>query len=80
MKYLVLGLSGYALTYALVGLLIQGRLKDIAEGLRHRPDAPPPGQYLREVQAQAQRARLEYTALAGTALVALLSLLLWLLG
>ncbi|MHC6225509.1 hypothetical protein ACYU03_12165 [Pseudomonas sp. X10] len=80
MKYLLLALASYALTYYLVGLLIQGRLNDVAEGLRHRPDAPPPGQYLREVAAQARRARLEYTALAGSLLAVVLGLLAWLFG
>ena len=40
MIYLFLALLSYACTYCLVGLLIQGQLADVAEGLRHRPDAP----------------------------------------
>lgn len=56
MKYLLFTLASFAATYYLVGLLIQGQLAEIAEGLRHRPDAPTPGQYLREVRPQARRA------------------------
>ncbi|MFJ4157855.1 hypothetical protein ACIPZF_24055 [Pseudomonas sp. NPDC089752] len=68
MKYLLLTLASFASTYYLVGLLIQGQLADIAEGLRHRPDAPAPGQYLREVRPHARRAHRQYTLIAGTGL------------
>ncbi|MBK5001467.1 hypothetical protein IAE37_003743 [Pseudomonas sp. S31] len=68
MKYLLLALASYAVTYYIVGLLIRGQLAEIAEGLRHRPDAPPPGQYLREVQSRAQRAHRQYTLMAGSLL------------
>lgn len=79
MKYLLLTLGSYATSYYLVGLLIRGRLADLAEGLRHRPDAPPPGQYLREVEAHAQRAHRHYSLFAGTVLAALLvALAAWL--
>jgi hypothetical protein len=36
MIYLFLALLSYACTYYLTGLLIQGQLADVAEGLRHR--------------------------------------------
>lgn len=79
MKYLLLTLASYASSYYLLGLLIRGRLADIAEGLRHRPDAPPPGQYLREVEEHARRARLHYSFFAGSLLaLVLVGLLAWL--
>ncbi|MFV3402892.1 MULTISPECIES: hypothetical protein [Pseudomonas] len=79
MKYVMVVLGGYSLTYYLVGLLIRGQLADIAEGLRHRPDAPTPGQYRREVEAHAQRAHRHYSLFAGSVLVAVLvALCAWL--
>ncbi|MCO7514018.1 hypothetical protein NJF44_06630 [Pseudomonas guariconensis] len=79
MKYLLTTLASYACTYYLTGLLIRGRLADIAEGLRHRPDAPPPGQYLREVEQHARRAHRRYSLAAGTLVATLACLLLaWL--
>lgn len=75
MKYLLLILASFASTYYLVGLLIQGQLADIAEGLRHRPDAPPPGQYLREVRPHARRAHRHYTLMVGAVLAVVLCLL-----
>ncbi|QXH44308.1 hypothetical protein KSS93_15555 [Pseudomonas xanthosomatis] len=80
MKYLLVALASYAGVYYLVGLLIRGQLADVAEGLRHRPDAPPPGQYLREVQSHARRTHLRYSLFAGTLLAALLMLLCAWLG
>ncbi|MCU7238789.1 MULTISPECIES: hypothetical protein [Pseudomonas] len=79
MKYLLLTLGSYAGSYYLVGLLIRGRLADLAEGLRHRPDAPSPRLYLREVESHARRAHRHYSLVVGTVL-ALLSLLacIWL--
>lgn len=77
MKYLLLALAGYASTYYFVGLLIQGRLADIAEGLRHHPGAPPKAQYLREVQAYARRARRHYSLFAGSVLALVLCALAW---
>ncbi|MDF0731794.1 hypothetical protein P0Y43_13840 [Pseudomonas entomophila] len=77
MKYLLLALASYASTYYVVGLLIQGRLADIVEGLRHRPDAPPPGQYLRAVQGHARQARRDYSLFAGSVLALALCLLAW---
>lgn len=71
MIYLFLALLSYTCTYYLVGLLIQGQLADVAEGLRHRPDAPTPGEYLRAVKAQARRAHRQYTLMAGSALALL---------
>ncbi|WP_426808347.1 hypothetical protein ABOC32_18700 [Pseudomonas sp. WOUb67] len=68
MIYLFVALLSYTCTYYLVGLLIQGQLADVAEGLRHRPDAPTPGEYLREVKAHARRAHRQYTLMAGSAL------------
>lgn len=67
-KYLLLALASYGSTYYFVGLLIRGQLAEISEGLRHRPDAPPPGQYLREVRSHARRAHRRYTLMAGSLL------------
>jgi hypothetical protein len=79
MKYVLVILASYASVWYLVGTLIRGRLADIAEGLRHRPDAPPPGQYLREVEAHARRAHRHYSLIAGSMLALVLALLcLWL--
>ncbi|WP_110994946.1 hypothetical protein [Pseudomonas sichuanensis] len=75
MKYLLLTLASYAASYYLVGLLIQGGLANIAEDLRHRPDAPPPGQYLREVEQHARRAHRHYALFSGSLLALLLVLL-----
>ncbi|WP_455885852.1 hypothetical protein [Pseudomonas rustica] len=71
MIYLFLALLSYTCTYYLVGLLIKGQLADVAEGLRHRPDAPTPGEYLREVKGHARRAHRQYTLMAGSALALL---------
>lgn len=71
MIYLFLAVLSYAITYYLVGLIIQGQLADVAEGLRHRPDAPTPGEYLREVEPLARRAQRHYTLMAGSALAVL---------
>lgn len=75
MIYLILVLLSYACTYYLVGLLIQGQLADVAEGLRHRPDAPTPGEYLREVKPLAHRAQRHYTLMAGSVLAVLACLI-----
>ncbi|GLO12257.1 hypothetical protein PPUJ20028_08380 [Pseudomonas putida] len=71
MIYVLLVLLSYGCTYYLVGLLIQGQLADVAEGLRHRPDAPTPGEYLREVRPHARRAHRRYTLIAGSVVTAL---------
>lgn len=73
MKYALVILASYASVWYVVGTLIRGRLADIAEGLRHRPDAPPAGQYLREVQAHARRAHRHYSLFAGTVLALVLT-------
>lgn len=75
MIYLFLVLLSYACTYCLVGLLIQGQLANVAEGLRHRPYAPTPGEYLREVEPRARQARRQYTLIAGTVLAVLACLI-----
>lgn len=75
MKYLLVILGSYAAAYYLVGLLIRGQMAEVAEGLRHRPDAPPPGQYLREVEAHARRAHRHYSLFAGSVLAVLLVVL-----
>ncbi|MFF7065201.1 hypothetical protein [Pseudomonas sp. NPDC008258] len=75
MIYVLIALVSYSGTYYLVGLLVQGQLADVAEGLRHRPDAPTPGEYLREVRPHARRAHRHYTLMAGSA-VAILACLL----
>lgn len=80
MKYLLGVLASYGGTWYLVGLLIHGRLADIADGLRHRPDAPPPAQYLREVAQHARRAHRHYSLIAGSAVAVLVCLLLYWLG
>jgi len=78
MKYLVTTLACYVCTYYLIGLLIRGRLADMAEGLRHRPDTPTPGEYLREVQPYARRAHRQYSLGMGTiAAVAGCLIVLW---
>ncbi|AXA24940.1 hypothetical protein [Pseudomonas putida] len=77
MKYLLLAFASYASCYYLVGLLIRGRLADIAEGLRHRPDAPTPGQYLREVERHARQAQRHYSLFAGSVLALVLCALAW---
>ena len=74
MSYLLLALLSYAATYYVVGLLIHGQLADVAEGLRHRPDAPTPGEYLRAVRHQAKQAHRHYSLMAGTALAVLMCL------
>ncbi|AVF55487.1 hypothetical protein G7017_21580 [Pseudomonas fulva] len=71
MIYLVLALASYGLSYYVIGLLIDGQVADIAEGMRHRRDAPAPGQYLRAVQARLRRVRCEYSLMVGTFLTAL---------
>ncbi|NIE74820.1 hypothetical protein F3J44_27795 [Pantoea sp. Tr-811] len=71
MKYLLLTLGSFALTYYLVGLLIQGRLADLADGLRHQPDAPSPAEYLDAIRAHARKAHWQYTLAAGTVLAVL---------
>lgn len=79
MIYGFLTLLSYALTYYVVGLLLNGQLADIAEGLRHRPDAPPPGEYLRAVHVRMRQAQKHYTLIAGTPLAALACLVVhWL--
>ena len=80
MKYLLLTLSSLAITYYLVGLLIQGKLADIAEGLRHRPDAPTPGEYLREMRPHARRAQRQYALMAGSALALVICLVAYWVG
>lgn len=74
MRYLLLILASYTCSYWLVGLLIRGQLADIAEGLRHRQDAPAPGQYLREVEQHARRAHRQYSLMAGSALALVICL------
>ena len=75
MRYLLLILASYTCSYWLVGLLIRGQLADIAQGLRHRPDAPTPGQYLREVEQHARRAHRQYSLMAGSAVALVICLL-----
>ena len=77
MKYLLFTLASFAATYYLVGLLIQGQLAEIAEGLRHRPDAPTPGQYLRQVRPQARRAHRQYTLMAGSVVALVVCLIVY---
>jgi len=80
MTYLFLALLSYACTYYLVGLIIQGQLADVAEHLRHRPDAPTPGEYLREVRHLARRAHRHYTLMAGSVLAVLVCMVASWLG
>ncbi|MDD0977649.1 hypothetical protein [Pseudomonas fontis] len=77
MKYLLIFLGSYALTYYIINTLIETRLQDMADALRHQPDAPTAAQFLREVKASAQASTLEYTLIAGTVIAALLSTLAW---
>ncbi|WP_194790698.1 hypothetical protein [Pseudomonas sp. UFMG81] len=80
MKYLLLTLASYASSYYLIGLLIRGRLADLVEGLRHRPDVPSPGHYLREVEQHARRAHRHYSLFIGSLLTLLLAVLCAWLG
>lgn len=75
MTYFVLTLLSYACAYYLTGLIIRGQMADVAEHLRHRPDAPTPGAYLREVQQAARRAHRHYTLMAGSVLAVLACLI-----
>ncbi|WP_079228265.1 hypothetical protein [Pseudomonas putida] len=75
MKYVLSVLASFSLTYYMTGLLIRSQLAAIARGLRHRPDAPTPGEYLREVRPHARRARRQYTLLAGSVMTLLVCLL-----
>ncbi|MFJ4067819.1 hypothetical protein ACIPW4_21315 [Pseudomonas sp. NPDC089996] len=75
MKFLLTTLCSYAIAYYVVGLFIQGQLAEIAEGLRHRPDAPTPGEYLREVQPHARRVRRQYTVIVGSVMALVICLL-----
>ncbi|MBF8726159.1 hypothetical protein [Pseudomonas putida] len=70
MIYLVIALASYGLSYYVVGLLLDGQVADIAEGMRHRTDAPTPGQYLRAVEQRLRRVRWEYSLMVGTVLTA----------
>ncbi|ANY87206.1 hypothetical protein [Pseudomonas putida] len=58
MKYLITVLVCYACAH--------GRLAEMAEGLRHRADAPTPGEFLREAQPHARRAHRQYSLVVGT--------------
>jgi len=79
MKYVLSVLASFSLTYYMTGLLIRSQLAEIARGLRHRPDAPTPAQYLREVRLHARRARGQYTLLTGSVMALLVCLLVsWL--
>ncbi|MFK3722132.1 hypothetical protein ACI2J9_21525 [Pseudomonas fulva] len=80
MIYLGLALASYGLSYYVVGLLLDGQVADIAEGMRHRPDAPAPGQYLRAVQPRLRRVRWAYSLMVGTFLTALSSVGAYWLG
>jgi hypothetical protein len=75
MKYVLSVLASFALTYHLTGLLIRNQLAEIAQGLRHRPDAPTPGEYLREVRPHARRAHRQYTLIAGSVVALVICLL-----
>lgn len=75
MKYVLSVLASFALIYYVVGLLIRSQLAQIAEGLRHRPDAPTPGEYLRQVRPHARRARRQYTLMAGSVMALIVCLL-----
>jgi len=63
MKYALVILASYASVWYVVGTLIRGRLAD----------APPAGQYLREVEAHARRAHRHYSLFAGTLLALVLT-------
>lgn len=75
MKYVLSVLCSFALIYYVVGLLIRSQLAQIADGLRHRPDAPTPGEYLRQVRPHARRARRQYTLMAGSVMALIVCLL-----
>ena len=50
-------------------------MADVAEHLRHRPDAPTPGAYLREVQQAARRPTGTTPLMAGSVLAVLACLI-----
>lgn len=77
MKYLLIFLGSYAVIYFIVNAIVETRVEDMAEELRHRPGAPTPGQFLKEVQASARQSTREYTLIAGTLIALLVSVLVW---
>jgi hypothetical protein len=80
MKYLLIFILSHAATYYAVGAIIDTRLQGLAEDLRHNPDAPTQAQYFEDVRLHAQHSKIEYCAVLGTLLAALLSLLAWALS
>lgn len=80
MKYLLIFIASHAATYYAVGAIIEHRLQDLAEDLRHYPNAPTQSQYYEDVRLHAQHSKIEYCAVLGTLLAALLSLLAWVLA
>ncbi|MEE1869136.1 MULTISPECIES: hypothetical protein [Pseudomonas] len=77
MKYLLILIISHAATYYAVGAIIDSRLQHLAEDLRHNPYAPSQAQYLEDVRLHAQHSKIEYCAVLGTLLAALLSLITW---
>jgi hypothetical protein len=61
MKYLLIFILSHLATYCAIGAVIDARLQGLAEDLR----------------LHAQHSKIEYCALLGTLLAALLSLLTW---
>ncbi|MGH8438897.1 MAG: hypothetical protein ACRERW_07555 [Pseudomonas sp.] len=77
MKYLLIFILSHVATYCAVGAVIDARLQGLAEDLRHYPHAPIQAQYFEDVRLHAQHSKIEYCAVLGTLLAALLSLLAW---
>lgn len=80
MKYLLIFIASHLATYYAVGTIIEHRLQDLAEDLRHSPSAPTQTQYFEDVRLHARHSKIEYCAVLGTLLAALLSLLVWVLS
>ncbi|TDF81481.1 hypothetical protein [Pseudomonas sp. H9] len=77
MKYLLIFIASYAVTFFALGAIIDSRLQVLAEDLRHHPHAPTQAQYFEDVRVHAQHSKIEYSAVLGTLLASVLSLLAW---
>ncbi|MFQ6572158.1 hypothetical protein [Pseudomonas sp. UM16] len=80
MKYLLIFLASYVVTFYTVGAIIGARLQGLSEDLRQYPYAPIQAQYLEDVRLHARHSRIEYCAILGTLLAMLASLLVWALS
>jgi len=80
MKYLLIFCASYLTTFYAVGLIVDARLQGMSEDLRHYSHATSQAAYLEDVRLHAQHSRIEYSAILGTLLALLLSLIVWALG